>query len=366
MKFIVTTVCMFLYLSVQSGVSHANDSDQCLLDAFKQAAPTSTIQELKDLCALAVEPEMVNTQVVVLDDPIKLNQSEVEATLLDFDDVPAISIGETRIARLKNNSSLITPYNRNYILPFSYNDDVNPAPFQALYPSADVYNLEVKFQLSLQAKVADNIFSGFGSGFGSDLDLDLWGSYTQKSWWQLYNTEQSAPFRETNYEPEIFLRLMRDEANNEILGFKNRLVSFGFAHQSNGRGTSLSRSWNRLFLSAEFDKDNLLIIPRIWWRIPEDEDNDDNPDLYKYLGYGDLKIAYEMGEHLFSTTITNNLESDENKGSIQLDWTFPFPWTASKRFKGYVQYFNGYAESLIDYNEYTKRVSVGIVLTDWD
>jgi phospholipase A1 len=362
MKVITAAVCITLYLSAQSSISHAGDAEQCLLNAFKQAEPTSTIQELKDLCALAIEPELVNTAVVVLDAPIVLKQAVVETDSLDIDAAPAITIGEVRMARLKNNSSLITPYNRNYILPFSYSDKLNPEPFQQLYPEADLHNLEVKFQLSIQAKAADNVLSTFGS----DVDLDLWASYTQRSWWQLYNTEQSAPFRETNYQPEVFFRLMRDETDNKILGFKNRLVSFGFIHQSNGRGSSLSRSWNRLFMSAEFDKGNLLIMPRIWWRIPEDEEDDDNPDLYKYVGYGDLKIAYELGDHLLSTTITNNLETDENRGGVQLDWTFPFPWTTNKRFKAYVQYFNGYGESLIDYNQYTQRVSVGVVLTDWN
>ena len=169
MKLIATVICITLCLSAQSSISHAVDAEQCLLNAFKQAEPTSTIQELKDLCALAIEPELEHTAVVVLEDQIELKQAVVETDSLDIDDAPAITIGEVRIARLKNNSSLITPYDRNYILPFSYSDKLNPEPFQQLYPEADLHNLEVKFQLSIQAKAADNVLSTFGS----DVDLDL-------------------------------------------------------------------------------------------------------------------------------------------------------------------------------------------------
>ena len=65
--------------------SLANTQDECLLETLKQAAPTTTVQELKDLCALDVKV------------------------------MPAVTIGEQRIARLTSNSSFITPYNRNYI-----------------------------------------------------------------------------------------------------------------------------------------------------------------------------------------------------------------------------------------------------------
>ncbi|MEH6558905.1 MAG: hypothetical protein V7459_11465 [Oceanicoccus sp.] len=79
---------------------------------------------------MAIESELVNTAVVVLDDPIELKQAAVQTDSLNIDDAPAITIGEVRMARLKKNSSLITPYNRNYILPFSYSDKLNPEPFR--------------------------------------------------------------------------------------------------------------------------------------------------------------------------------------------------------------------------------------------
>jgi phospholipase A1 len=231
---------------------------------------------------------------------------------------------------------------------------MNNDPFiESTGEDVDLNNMEAKFQISFKFMLWEDLFRKYTNG-------DLYFAYTQLAMWQVYSTEISSPFRDTNFEPEIFFSLDNDW---EIFGFKNRLNYFGIVHQSNGRSDPLSRSWNRLFATFIFNRGNFAFALKAWWRIPEDEDDDDNPDIHQYLGYGELRAAYKWGKQTFDLMWRNNLDFDDNRGAVEVGWTFPLLGT--DRIKGYVQYFNGYGQCLLDYNASSSTLGAGFLLTDW-
>jgi len=313
----------------------ATEMDSCISAALANADSNMTIGELRASCASQTGGE-------TMAEPSGHTPTGVE----------------TRLALEKAqdaNPWVITPHKPNYILPVHYNSNPNGEPYAAAGLADAVEENEVKFQMSFKFPVARNLF---------DTNADLMFAYTNQSYWQLYADDVSAPFRDTNHEPEVFLSIPNDW---EFMGWKNSLITTGFVHQSNGRTVPLSRSWNRIFASAVFEHDNFAFAVKPWYRLPEDEkvdptlsEGDDNPDIYKYMGYGEMRLVYHNNDHVVTLMERNNLTSD-SKGAAELDYSFPL----YGKMKGYAQYFYGYGESLIDYNARTNSVGVGIAISDW-
>lgn len=245
------------------------------------------------------------------------------------------------------NDFVITPHRPNYILPVTYSMSPNPDPYGL--EGAKLDRTEIKFQISFKAPVAKHIFGKYDS---------LYFAYTQVSLWQAYNSDNSSPFRETNYEPEVFLQFDTDVP---VLGLRNRLLTMGIVHQSNGRTEPLSRSWNRVYAEFVLDRGNFAMSVKPWYRFEEPAETDDNPDINRYLGAGELRMAYEWKKYVAAVMVRCNFRPDNLYGAVQLEGSFP----VARKLKGYIQYFYGYGETLIDYNARTNRIGIGVLLTDW-
>lgn len=259
-------------------------------------------------------------------------------------------------ASREDNRFLILPYRTNYILPVTYDNRPRSQAY-GLDPvtengdSVEFDNFESKIQISLKSQLAKGPLGDNSS---------VWVAYTQLSLWQVYNDKLSSPFREINYEPEMYIQFIDPF---EYFGLRNTVSTLGINHQSNGRTEPTSRSWNRIMGSLYWGDENYVVGIQLWWRIPEKGKDDDNPDIHRYMGYGKLFSSRRYGRNTWSLTLTNNLRREDNLGSVQFDWSFPLGFTP--RLKGYIQYFNGYGETLIDYNHSVNRISLGVLLTDW-
>jgi phospholipase A1 len=199
----------------------------------------------------------------------------------------------------------------------------------------------LKAQLSLIVPVVAHLFNDKTS-------LDV--AYTQLNYWQVYASSQY--FRETNYEPEIFV---------SSHFHRNWLLTAGLDHQSNGRGGDLERSWNRVVVSTAVSGENWVLGAKIWDLIFKNESSNlHNPDIAHYLGYDALLFSYKFHNVVTSVQV-QNLESGFARGSTSITFSYPI----SKHFLMYTQYFTGYGQSLIEYNHRTQSAGIGIALNDW-
>jgi phospholipase A1/A2 len=244
-------------------------------------------------------------------------------------------------------------YKPVYLLPAFWSSAPNENPttsspgVTASAQSLDA--VETKFQISFKTKAIENLFGDNG---------DVWMGYTQSSHWQVYNGDNSRPFRETNYEPEVLLAFRN---NYSIGGWHGRLLGIGINHQSNGRADPLSRSWNRIMLNVGLDRDDWALVMRPWWRI-SDGNEDENPGIEDYIGRGDVTLVHRRGGNEFALMARHSLRGgDRSHGALQFDWGFPI----SRTLRGHLQVFDGYGESLIDYDHRATYVGLGISLLEW-
>jgi phospholipase A1 len=256
----------------------------------------------------------------------------------------------------KQGTFRVSPYKPVYILAAFHSSSANerpssPAEDHSVIDALNLRDTESKFQISLKSKLWENVLGDYS---------DLWFGYTQSSRWQLFNPELSRPFRETDYEPELMLNF---RTHKELpFGWDLQMSGLSFTHVSNGRDLPLSRSWNRVIGWVGIDRPGWTIVARPWLRLHESASSDDNPDIEDYMGRGEVLVTHNWGGHEISALMRHSLRGgDRSHGSIELNWAFPI----MGELKGYLQFFSGYGESLIDYNHTANYVGLGVSLIEW-
>jgi len=229
-------------------------------------------------------------------------------------------------------------YNANYFLPLSYRYNGNYSDTNG----HKAKKTETEFQFSVKFDFAKNVFG---------LDGIYSIAYTQNSFWQFYS--DSAFFRESNYAPEFFVIFPTSSMDDKRF---IKALRFGLAHESNGRGGAEERSWNYINGSIFFQYKMLFSELKLWARLPNT--NDYNPELINYMGHGYIKFMLPYKKHFVNMKFRYNFNK---KGSAELNYTYPM-FGRNDLFL-YIKLFNGYGESLIDYDDYIKKFGIGFSIS---
>jgi outer membrane phospholipase A len=216
----------------------------------------------------------------------------------------------------------------------------------------------VEFQLSFKYKLFD---------FKDNWDplTHLYFAYTQTSFWSAFTRNPS--FFDTSYKPSMFL-YYPDVFQK---GFFQLDLQAGAEHESNGRGGTLERSYNTVYLQpkATFDlpynfQFSLQPRARAYFVVA-----DNNADIADFRGYADLLTALtwldpKSGEKI---QVSNKLVIGREGSHAGLLFDLRFNLVGLPVLRKFnpviqVQYFRGFVQNLLDYNVDNHALRAGLCL----
>lgn len=207
---------------------------------------------------------------------------------------------------------------------------------------------QVKAQLSFKYDPFYAIFDNLG----------LYLAYTQLMNWRLY--DESSPFRDINFNPEVFWRLESNKNifNNIDLGPLDYFQLGIYEHKSNGKDGSKSRSMDRSYLQAQVSVGgtinvgmNLKVFVLYIDRLEEE-----NRDIQQYIGSWEAMVflKHRRGENPGFIELYARFGAGGGPGGFNFykgwqEYSVVFP-SLFTRVQPYIQVFHGYGEFMLDYN----------------
>ena len=230
--------------------------------------------------------------------------------------------------------------------------------YEPLYFIGGSSSPNVKFQISFKYQLL-NTYGGLAEACPPLKGFHI--AYTQTSLWNLNGGDPA--FYDTSYKPELLYLWERVIGGHATNWFRLDLQT-GLQHESNGKGGVDEHSLNIGYIQPRltFGRDDdfqLTLQPRAWVYLGQRYHNDDIAD---YRGYVDLRatVGWRRGLQL---SALGRMGQDGDHRSIQLDLTYP-----TMRFFGSfslyldIQYYRGYGESLLGYNQETDAWRFGFSL----
>lgn len=308
--------CIFMFVCVGfvgfANIVNADEIPQDTQGGDNAIEDSSDLQDLKDDLKESTQDSLENAK-------IEADKKTYDPEFPDYDDVDL----------LKSFLSRFSMHNENYFLPLYYSSKMFRSRFDKPYKK-----FEVKLQMSVKINIFKDFF-GIGAYFG----------YTQKSFFQMYSWDISAPFRSTDYNPEFIIYRPFD------FGL---LVRFGYRHLSNGDAGEYSRGMDMLALDVAYSISDFRATLKSWLYMRWDPSN-----IRQYLGYSDLILDYHFLErnHL-RLTIGNLIHNYKHyKGNVRLEYRYDI-----RHIGIFVQYFYGYGDNLHEYNMKKHAVGLGFAV----
>ncbi|MBD5328921.1 MAG: phospholipase A [Bacteroides sp.] len=205
------------------------------------------------------------------------------------------------------------------------------------------HNSDVKFQLSIAQRITKTTLP---------LNSYLFIAFSIKAMWNVF--EKSLPMRDLNFNPGLgwsfpFFSKGRYAGKFTLM----------IEHESNGRDSIQSRSWNKISFGASTLVNEWLMVHSKFW-IPI-VDGEHNRDILKYSGIFQGGFAVTTPNKKFGWALT----LVKRKGwNLNFNTILEFNWKIFPNDNQYffAQYYNGFGECMLDYNQFHSRLRVGMVI----
>lgn len=186
-------------------------------------------------------------------------------------------------------------------------------------------------------------------------DTYVFMTYTQKAFWNIY--KESLPFSDINFNPTLSIGKLIYDKTEKL----NGIATLSYEHESNGRDSIFSRTWNQISLeyTTTIQKKTIANF-KIWLPFGYKESN---ADLLEYVGLGEADFSYTIkpNKWIADLRIRKGLNF-EAKGSIRSRLYFnPFDNNVSNQYI-MLEWYLGQGEGLLNYQQNQSMIRLGYVI----